>query len=222
MNCTLRSLTSLGLIAALLSSGVALADRDHDRRHEEGRYFDNRYQHGHYYLPRGHVVEALPHAAISVNIGGGPFYFHEGIWYRPHGPRFIVAAPPFGVVIPVLPPFYTTLWVRGIPYYYANDVYYTWRPEAHGYAVTDPPSESDVTVKAEPSGNDLFIYPKNAQSESQQSTDRYECHRWANEQTNYDPTRPGGGVSSSEASGKRADYFRAMTACLEGRGYTVK
>lgn len=206
----------LGGIAALTFGSVALADHD--------RFYDNRYHHDHYYFPRGHVVEVLPRAAITVRVGGGPFYFHEGIWYRPHGARFIVAAPPLGVVVPVLPPFYTTLWVRGVPYYYANDVYYTWRPDERGYVVTSPPSDGDVTLKSTSTtrSDDLFIYPKNGQSDQQQSTDRYECHTWANDQTHYDPTRPGGGVAANESDTKRSEYFRAMTACLEGRGYTVK
>jgi hypothetical protein len=215
----------------------------HRNRHRaqslDGRVLDNRYYHNHYYWPHGYVVNAVPHAAVAVHFGGGPWYFHEGIWYRPYGGHFVVAAPPIGVVVPVLPPFYTTLWVHGAPYYYANDVYYTWNPDAHGYAVTNAPPENDVTMNQPPnaadpppnspdpspnppSNSDLFIYPKNGQSEQQQSTDRYECHSWANSQTHYDPTRPNGGVSANEAGSKRSDYFRAMTACLEGRGYTVK
>jgi len=35
---------------------------------------------------------------------------------------------------------YTTLWARGVPYYYANDVYYVQGPG--GYAVTEPPPEA--------------------------------------------------------------------------------
>jgi len=209
----------LSATAALGFIGIASAEHD---SHRDGRVLDGRYHHDHYYLPRGHEIAVLPRAAISVRVGGGPFYFHEGIWYRPHGPRFIVAAPPFGVVVPVLPAFYTTLWVRGVPYYYANDVYYTWHAEEHGYVVTSPPAENEVTVKTSSDSNDLFIYPKNGQPEQQQGTDRYECHNWAGDQTHYDPTRPGGGVAANEAHTKRADYFRAMTACLEGRGYTVK
>lgn len=206
----------LGGVATLALGSAAFADHD--------RFYDNRYHHDHYYYPHGHVADVLPRAAITVRVGGGPFYFHEGVWYRPRGARFIVAAPPFGVVIPVLPPFYTTLWVRGIPYYYANDVYYTSSPDQRGYVVTNPPADSDVTLKsaAAAKSDDLFIYPKSGQSEQQQSSDRYDCHTWANDQTHYDPTRPGGGVAANESDIKRADYFRAMTACLEGRGYTVK
>jgi opacity protein-like surface antigen len=68
----------------------------------------------------------------------------------------------------------------------------------------------------------LYIYPKNGQSPQQQSTDRYECHSWAQGQTGYDPTEPPAGASPSEQASRRADYRRAMSACLEGRGYSVR
>jgi hypothetical protein len=66
------------------------------------------------------------------------------------------------------------------------------------------------------------MYPRSGQSAEQQARDRYECHRWAADQTGFDPTRPDGGVAVGDARAKRSEYFRAMTACLEGRGYSVK
>lgn len=67
-------------------------------------------------------------------------------------------------------------------------------------------------------GLDLFMYPKTGQSAEQQGTDRYECHRWAADQTGFDPSQGSPGVTER----KRDDYLRAMSACLEGRGYSVK
>jgi hypothetical protein len=69
---------------------------------------------------------------------------------------------------------------------------------------------------------EVFVYPKNGQSEEQQSTDRYECHRWAVDKTGFDPTRPSGNVPESDVDSKRADYGRAEGACLDARGYSVK
>src|SRR5215471_6671450 len=67
-----------------------------------------------------------------------------------------------------------------------------------------------------PGTENLTLTPKNGQSQQQQWTDRYECHQWAVNQSGFDPTRktaPGGsGVEQ---------YQRALSACLEGRGYTV-
>ena len=68
------------------------------------------------------------------------------------------------------------------------------------------------------SAADLIAYPKNGQSQEQQGTDRYQCHRWSVDKTGFDPTQ----VASAPAPDKRADYIRAQAACLEGRGYSVK
>jgi hypothetical protein len=52
------------------------------------------------------------------------------------------------------------------------------------------------------------MYPKNGQSEEQQSIDKRECQQWAASQA-------GGGAANS------SDYRRAMMACIEGRGYSA-
>jgi hypothetical protein len=128
----------------------------------------------------------------------------------------------FGWFLPVLPAFYATYWFGGIPYYYANDAYYTWSPDYNGYVMTDPPAgaapangNNDAAPPA-PSGAQTYNYPKNGQTEEQQAADRYQCHQWAVSQSGYDPTR-----NAAPANGQ-GDYQRAMTACLEGRGYSVR
>ena len=68
----------------------------------------------------------------------------------------------------------------------------------------------------------MFIYPRQGQSEKQQANDRYECHSWAVGQTNYDPTKSSAGMPAQQIKQKRAEYQRAMGACLDGRGYTAK
>jgi hypothetical protein len=148
------------------------------------------------------------------------------VWYS-YGPRgYVVIGAPAGVFVPVLPPYYTTVWVGGIPYYYANDSYYVWRGSDQQYEVVDPPDENAASTEPPPpapsANDDLFIYPKNGQSEQDQSRDKYECHKWAQGQSGFDPTQPNGGVSSGDGGSKRAAYQRAIGACLEGRGYTVK
>jgi hypothetical protein len=70
--------------------------------------------------------------------------------------------------------------------------------------------------------DNVFIYPKNGQSDEQQATDKYECHKWANQQSGFDPTQSGGGVPAEQNASAHAAYNRAMGACLEGRGYSVK
>jgi hypothetical protein len=184
-------------------------------------HFDARYQHNQYYPSRGYATRELPRGAYGVEHRGGRYWYHGGAWYAPYGPRWVVVAPPFGVFVPFLPPFYTTVWFGGVPYYYANDAYYLWRDQERGYEVVEPPGEASASTEP-PAPEDVFMYPRNGQSADQQARDRYECHRWAADQTGFDPTRTEGGVASGDARARRGEYFRAMMACLEGRGYSVK
>ena len=196
-------------------------DRRSDEKPPKGYRMDNRYGHDRYYPRPGYDVIKLPPKSYNIRYRDSRYYFHGGIWYRPIGTRFVVIAPPIGIVVPFLPAFYTTIWFGGIPYYYANDVYYVWDAGRNGYVVTNPPPQ--INEEQPPLvADELYIYPKQGQSEQQQANDRYACHDWGVKQTGYDPTRPPGNVSQAELNMKREDYQRAMKACLEGRGYSVR
>jgi hypothetical protein len=186
-----------------------------------GQVLDGRYNHGRYYPPMGTVRPALPEGYRPYYRGGNRYYFSGGIWYAPRGPGFVVVSPPPGLVISVLPPYYSTVWFGGVPYYYADNVYYSWQPDENGYAVVDPPENADApSAPPDNAQVDLMIYPKNGQSKEQQAADRFECHNWAKGQTGFDPTQPGGGTPGN-ADAARSNYERAMSACLQGRGYQV-
>jgi len=161
--------------------------------------------------------------------GGG--YWHGGFWPRAY------YGLGFAWFLPILPLAYATYWYDGIPYYYANDVYYTWNPGYDGYTVTDPPPVSDSGAAAGPAqgegqgyqdqgqgyqgqapmssqggpmpaqGGQVFMYPKSGQTEEQQSTDKRECQQGASSQA--DPSHVD-------------DYRRAMMACIQGRGYSAQ
>ncbi|HTX25227.1 MAG TPA: DUF6515 family protein [Steroidobacteraceae bacterium] len=228
----------LALCGVLAAATVQAQDRqDHFDRGRPGQHFDpahqhfDRFNHAHFYPNRGTVVGVLPAGHVDVVFGGGHFFFAGGVWYAPRAGAFVVVAPPIGLFAPVLPPFYTTMWVAGVPYYYADDVYYVYRGPGVGYeVVAPPPGEEVASAEAAPPppgpppgpNHQLFIYPRNGQTPDQQSRDQYECHTWASSQTGFDPTAPNGGVPPGQTPSARADYDRAMAACLEGRGYTVK
>lgn len=92
---------------------------------------------------------------------------------------------------------------------------------AQGNAQSTAPNVAPQPSSSDGSTSRVFIYPKNGQNETQQSADRYECHTWANKQSGFDPSVPGGGVAPNENAARRAMYQRAMGACLEARGYSV-
>lgn len=226
---------ALGLAGlSVLALGVASADpRDfHDHRgpgpgpRPGWDHVDGRFGHNHYYPSRGVYFRDLPRDRVIVRGPRERYWYSGGAWYS-YGPRgYVVIGAPVGVFVPVLPPYYTTVWVGGVPYYYANDTYYAWRESTGQYEVVNPPDENAATTDAPapaPSENgDVFIYPKNGQSDEQQSRDKYECHKWSQSESGFDPTQANGGVSPDQAGSKRAAYQRAMGACLEGRGYTAK
>ncbi|MGZ6220873.1 MAG: hypothetical protein ACXWMV_12850 [Syntrophales bacterium] len=116
----------------------------------------------------------------------------------------------------VLAPYYAPHYYA--PYYYSP--YYVPPP----VVIREQPQ---VYVQPEPSvqpssAQGIFVYARQGQSEELQAKDRYECHSWAASQTQHDPTQPAGGMPQAQLNQMRSDYQRAMGACLDGRGYSIK
>jgi len=135
-----------------------------------------------------------------------------------------------GLFLASLPLYYSTWYWGGVPYYYANDNYYTWNGPVGQYEQVAPPpgliSGGAPTPAGRPQGPgpaggvDLFAYPKNGQTADQQARDKQECRDWAATQTGGAPGATG---AISAASPQSSDAnLRAQSACLEARGYSVK
>lgn len=198
---------------------------EHGERHAESRRgyrMDRRYEHDRSYPREGLMVRRLPERRHPVRYHDRDYFYFGGVWYLPSSPGFVVVKPPRGIVVPILPSFYTTLWFDGVPYYYANNVYYVWRPTLNGYQVTAPPPAAKTQSEPDYMADQLFIYPKKGQSKQQQADDRYACHRWASDQTGYDPSQPPENTDVQTLNHEREGYNRAMKACLDGRGYSVR
>lgn len=165
-------------------------------------HLDQRYHHDHFYPGPGLRVDRLPERGVRVPHGGRDWYFQGGVWWRPAGGGFVVATPPLGIVVPILPPAYVSLWIAGTPYYYANGVYYT--PTPNGFVVVAPPPGATVAEAVPPS----YAYPRNGQTGQQAENDRAACDQWA-------AVQPGTRNDLAAAQ-------RAFAACMEGRGYTVR
>jgi hypothetical protein len=233
-------------LSVLTSHAVLAQQAQHGHGGHQGReqgpaphasQYDGRYSHNRYYTTPGVEVATVPGRPYVVAHGGAHYYYSGGIWYAPRGPNYVVIGPPVGVYVPVLPPFYTTVWFAGVPYYYANNTYYTYAGP-QGYEVVDAPADGSAVQGPQgpaypgapppapggshPEGEDIFVYPQQGQSPDQQANDRYDCHKWASSQTGFDPTQAGGGVAPDQTVARGEDYKRAMRACLEGRGYSVR
>ncbi len=116
----------------------------------------------------------------------------------------------------VLSPYYYAPYYA--PYYYSP--YYAPPPVV---IREQPPVYVQPAPSVPPSSAErIFVYPRQGQNEQLQAKDRYECHSWAVGQTRYDPTQPTSGMLEAPLNQMRADYQRAMGACLDGRGYTMK
>jgi hypothetical protein len=179
------------------------------------------------------------------------FYGHPGGVrpYRPGwgwGPWWGLG---LGLYLPVLPWYYTTFWWDDVPYYYVENDYYVWDPDADEYQQVQPPpqvaqqAQNGQLPQAPPQ---LYAYPKKGQTARQQATDKRECSSWASAQTGLNPPAdatapaqiaPGNGEASNakpDQGGAAANantpatvqqwqnYLRAEGACLEARGYTVE
>lgn len=128
------------------------------------------HHHGH----RGSVYGTLPRGAVNVQIGGGHYWRHGGVYYRPWGPSWVVVAPP--VLL--------------------------------GQTVVVQAAQADPPLPVAPSKADPVIYPRKGQNTQQTEADRQECNRWAT-------TQPAALADASV-------FHRAVEACMDGRGYSMK
>ena len=128
-----------------------------------------------------------------------------------------MVAAPIGAVVATLPTGYIAFSIGVDTYYYANDTYYIWDETRDAFLVVPEPPSAEKAIE-QATKERLYVYPKQGQSEEQQAKDRYECHRWAVSESDVDPTMEEQDYSDKE----KRDYKRAIAACLEGRGYTVK
>jgi hypothetical protein len=212
-------LAALAIVSAnVVACGFAHAREQADLRKARS-VMDARYGHNRSYPEVGASVRTLPDSYFTTQVRGAPYYARDGIWYRRGALGLSVVLPPIGAFISVLPPYYTTVWFGGTPYYYANNVYYLWDSDKNGYIVSESPAGIDDSATTAAANGDIFMYPRNGQSAEQQAKDRYECHRWAADQTGFDPTKAMDGDGKND---QRVNYLRAQSACLDARGYSVK
>ncbi len=213
-----------GLLSVAMATGATAQTDGRDGGHRAASGHDASQQvrgapgHAFRYPAIGHEVRSLPREHSVVRVGRERFLYHHGVFYRPgRNGAYVVVRPPVGARVAYLPPGYISFGYGPRRYFYYGATYYLWDAPRREYVVVEPPENAPAAVAeaAEASG-ELFIYPRQGQSEEQRERDRYECYLWASDQSGFDP-----GSDEPDQDGQR-DYRRALSACLEGRGYTVK
>jgi len=165
----------------------------------------------------GYRVNNIPAGRWRVPHGGIDYYYADGYWYRPYGPSYIVVTPPYGVRVRTLPSYAEQLWIGSALYFIAAGTYYLYEADRQEYVVASPPVQVTSNNGWQGNGYDVVAYPANGQSQAQQAQDRYDCHRWAVNQSGFDPSQ----ATYAPAANVADVYRRSLGACLAGRGYSV-
>ena len=168
--------------------------------------------------PPGHRVDRLPRGHVTINIGRDPYRYYGGVFYRPYQRGYVVIRAPIGARVRTIPAGYISFGIGARRYYYINSTYYLWEPRYSEYVVVEKPdgAASAINSAGRTATVQLYVYPSAGQTVEQTGQDKYECYVWASEQSDYDP------AVVNENPDRAGDYNRAFSACLEGRGYTVR
>jgi len=186
----------------------------------------------------------------------GPGYGHTSHWGGGYwGGRYWPAAyygPGFAWFLASVPLYCSTFWWNNIPYYYYNDVYYTWSPTADGYVATDPPPAAPADAPSTNSGS-YDGAPASAPSTGEEYAPPSSVPAAPGSAQSSDAIPPGGfasggpsiyaypakGQTDQQQAADRAectqwaatqtggavgspDYRRAAIACFQGRGYSAQ
>ncbi|MCI3947220.1 glycine zipper family protein [Pseudomonas syringae] len=169
----------------------------------------------------GYAIDRVPGGYSRIPYRGQDYFYSQGYWYRPQGPRYIVVTPPYGVRVRSLPSYSQEVWIGSSLLFLAAGTYYAYQPDTQDYVVVNPP-QNEATYQQAPAqpqsnGYDPVAYPENGQSPQQVELDHYQCYRWAAEQSGFDPAN----VTGQPPPDVVDLYRRSMGACLAGRGYSV-
>lgn len=129
--------------------------RPYHRPYRPHRYRHRHHHYGHsFWGPRlsiGFVAPILPAGFVSLGVGGHPFFYHGGYFYRPAPAGYVVVDAPLGASVVSLPASAVRIEISGITYYQYADAYYQWHLARRAYVVVPPPAGAP----AEPSKGNM-------------------------------------------------------------------
>ena len=121
------------MIVTVISSGTAFAwgwgrkPSSHDK------------QYGHH-----SDIRVLPYDHVRISIGGLPYYYIEGVFYRKGLSGYVMVTPPQGAVVRRLPEGYQMILFGNDIYYYYTAIYY--QACKGGYVVVPTPVFSSPQI----------------------------------------------------------------------------
>jgi hypothetical protein len=83
-------------------------------------------------------LSVLPPGFLTLNIGGAPYYYSDGMYYQPAEGGFQEVYPPAGAEIPGPPDGAIQVYAGGQTYYYAGGAFYIQQPDGQ-FVLTQPP-----------------------------------------------------------------------------------
>lgn len=184
--------------------------------HWQGGGRGNGWGPGPQYRP-GYVIDRFPGQNYRVPYRGQDYFFSDGYWYRPQGPRYVVVRPPYGVRVRYLPDYAERMWIGSAMFFLAAGTYYQYQANSQEYVVVNPPVASPQPIQQASNGYDVAAYPANGQTLQQIDQDRYECQRWATQQSGFDPAQ----ATYAPAPEVLNIYRQNLANCYVSRGYTV-
>ncbi|MFJ4145057.1 DUF6515 family protein [Pseudomonas sp. NPDC089734] len=165
----------------------------------------------------GYTIDRVPGGYSRIPYRGQDYFYSQGYWYRPQGPRYVVVTPPYGLRVRSLPSYSQEIWIGSSLLFLAAGTYYAYQSDSQDYVVVNPPQNQSYNQAPVQNGYDPVAYPLNGQSQEQVELDHYQCYRWAAEQSGFDPAN-----ITYQPQAEVVDlYRRSMGACLVGRGYSV-
>jgi len=160
------------------------------------------------------AAQAAPHGGGGWHGGGGYHGGYHGGWHGGYGGWHSGARwsyrsgwgwgwwdPLFPLAVGV------GVGLAAAPAYYYDSPDYVVVNPAPVY-VNPPVTYVNPPAAPAPRTADPIFYPRNGQSEQQTEADRQDCNRWAT-------TQPSAMADASV-------FYRAVEACMDGRGYTMK
>lgn len=122
--------------------------RGHHHGHGHGHrgYWGPRYRGPRFGI--GFSVPILPAGFVNMAVGGHPYYYHGGHFYRPAPSGYVVVSAPLGAAVLSLPASAVQVQIGGFTYYQYGSAYYQWQPQVNRYVVVPAPAGAVVASAA--------------------------------------------------------------------------